>query len=259
MTDLSTLSEPLTQTKLGGLNVQSVLERETFVNILIYGEPGVGKTVLAGSASAVPEMGKCVVIDVEGGTMSLGKLYPGVEVVRIKNMRDMQAVYSELYDMKHGYGTVILDSVTEIQKFSMLQIMKELLQTDATRDPEVPGLREWGKNGEQTRRIVRGFRDLPMNTVMTALARNDKDPRTGMNKVSPSLSGKLSAEVSGFLDIVGYLYTKTVKDEGENRLARLLLTATTDTYVAKDRTGNLEAVMEEPTMSAISQAVWSKP
>jgi hypothetical protein len=106
-------------------------------------------------------------------------------------------------------------------------------------------VREWGKNIEQTRRIVRGFRDLPMNVIFTALANSDKDQKTGKTQVRPYLSGKLASEVAGFMDIVTFLYVK-VKDE---KLMRLLLTRATETHVSKDRSNRLPPLLEEPTMA----------
>ena len=239
--------EVLTQNSLGGLIIQTVQEVPDFINILIYGNPGSGKTVLSGSADAVPEMRKVLFIDVEGGTYSLRKRYPDIDVVRVQSWIDMMNVYSELYAMKHDYSTVVLDSVTEMQKFSMNDIMRKVLEEYPDRDPEVPSVREWGKNIEQIRRLVRAFRDLPMNTIITALAATDKDAMTGKIVTRPSLSGKLAMEVGGFVDIVGYQYTKMVDGE----LTRLLLTSGTDKEVAKDRTDSLPAVLENPTMQTI--------
>lgn len=255
MTSLSELTETevLTKGNLGGLDVLPVSEQRRTANILIYGGPGVGKTVLAGSASVCPEMGKVLIIDIEGGTMSLQNTYPNCDVVRIRDWAEMQKVYDELYEGNHDYGTVVLDSLTEIQKFSMYLIMEELLRSDPSRDPDIPSIREWGKNIEQTRRVVRAFRDLPVNTILTALAKAERNPKTGMTHTSPALSGRLANEVAGFLDIVGYMYMKTV--EGE--IQRLLLTAPTETEVAKDRTGQLPAVLEAPTMAALVSAVFT--
>lgn len=240
---------------LGGLKVQSVSKIPPTLNIMVYGDPGVGKTVLAGSASIVEKMSPVLIIDIEGGTLSLNRDYPGVEVIRIGTWSDMQKVYDELYDGKHGYKTVVLDSITEIQKFSMYGIMKELLKTDPSRDPDVPGMREWGKNIEQVRRLIRAFRDLPINTIITALAKSERDARTGVTKTTPSLSGKLANEVAGFLDIVVYMYTKVVQNEDGAEVKRLLLTQPTDTQVAKDRTGMLPQIIEDPMMQSITDYI----
>lgn len=245
--------EVLTQQTLGGLQVRSVSEQPQTFNLLVYGDSGVGKTVLAGSASMVEEMCPVLLLDVEGGTMSLKNTYPDVDVVRIESWRDMQSVYDPLYDRELPYRTVILDSLTEMQKLSMNTIMRELLNNDPSRDPDVPGMREWGKSTEQIRRLVRGFRDLPTNTIVTALAKQDKDQRTGLTKIQPSLPGKLAAEIPGFLDIVAYYYIKVRNDD----IKRLLLTQPTETQVAKDRTGQLPMVVEEPTMRIFADCIFT--
>lgn len=238
--------------KLGGLQIVSVAERDPWINMLLYGHPGAGKTVLAGSADAVDEMCDVVVVDVEGGTMSLQSFFPQVEVVRVKNFQEMGSVYQELKRMQHPYKTVVLDSLTEIQKMSMQGIMKEVIAKEPERDPEVPSVREWGKNGEQTRAMVRAFRDLPMNVIFTALAIEEKNPKTGLTEFRPSLNGKLSREVSGFMDIVGYVYTKPI----DEKLCRMMLTGTTDTHQAKDRSNRLPQVLQNPSMKTIHDIIF---
>lgn len=240
-------NETLTQATLGGLKVFPVQQRAQFINMLIYGDSGVGKTVLAGSADECPDLRPVLMIDFEGGTESLVRMHPDVQQVRVTTWKEMQAVYNELHRGSHGFSTVILDSLTEIQKFNMYSIMDELVADNPAREIDVPSMREWGRNLEQMRKFVRGFRDLKMNTVFTALKKEDKNEKTGMVTTLPSLSGKLAGEVAAFLDIVGYLYVKQV--EGEE--ARLLLCRKTETIIAKDRTQGLPIVVENPTMQKL--------
>ena len=242
-----TITDTLTAEKLGGLQVHTVADRMAYINLLIYGDPGVGKTVTAASADEVPEMRPVLFIDVEGGTFSIRERYPDVKVVRIETWDQMQDVYDALLKGDHGYRTVVLDSLTEIQKFSMYNIMDFTVAKDPDRDPDIPSMREWGKNIEQIRKLVRAFRDIPMHTIFTALEKSDKDGKTGKVKTKPSLSGKLANEVAGFLDIVGYQYTKVQEDE----LRRFLLTGSHEQYVAKDRSDNLPLTIEAPTMAKI--------
>jgi ABC-type dipeptide/oligopeptide/nickel transport system ATPase component len=244
-------AEVLTPRTLAGLRVERVQQRSQFLNVLIYGESGTGKTTLAGSADAVPQMRPVLVVDIEGGTESLRNTYPEVDTVRVTNWKEMQAVYDTLHSGRHDYNTVILDSLTEIQKFNMYQIMEDLLRDNPDRDPDVPSMREWGKNIEQIRRFVRAFRDLQMHSIFTALDRVEKDPRTGVMNHLPMLSGKLASEVAAFLDIVVYYYTKQVGQGDEAETLRLLLTRKTETIVAKDRSGNLPMIVQQPTMAEL--------
>jgi hypothetical protein len=226
---------------------------------MIYGASGIGKTILAGSADGVPEMRSVLFIDIEGGTESLRSMYPEVQTVRVTTWKEMQNVYNALHAGSSGYNTVVLDSLTEIQKFNMYQIMADLIaqKGDSNRvDPDVPSMREWGKNLEQIRRMVRGFRDLQMHTIFTALERVDKDDRTGMTTIRPSLSGKMADEVAAFLDVVMYYYVKDVKEGDEIVTKRLLLTRKTAQHTAKDRSGKLPTVIEDPTMSMVYKLMY---
>jgi len=233
----------ITKSNLGGLPITKASQGMKHINMLVYGDSGVGKTVLAASAAAVKEMSPVLLLDVEGGTFSIREKYADVDVVRVQTWKDMQAVYDALFN-NLTYKTIILDSLTEIQKFSMYNIMDDLVGREPDRDPDVPGMREWGKNTEQIRKIVRAFRDLECNAIFTALATSDKDAKTGILKTKPSLSGKLKDEVAGFVDEVVFMYKKIMGDD----IKRLLLTSGTDQQVAKDRSDKLPVIIEDPTM-----------
>lgn len=241
-------TEVISPANLAGLPIMKVKEQEPFFNLLLYGEWGVGKTRLAGSADAVAGMRKVLFVDIEGGTLTLRNCYPDVDVLRVKTWDDMQNVYNELFATNcGGYNTIVIDSLTEIQKFNMNDIMRQVIENDSERDPDIPALRDWGKNIEQIRRFVRAFRDLPCNTIFTALVKSEKDNKTGVVTKKPSLSGKLGDEVAGFLDIVLFMYMKEV--DGEQK--RLLLSTSTESIHAKDRSNKLPGVVEEPTMQTL--------
>lgn len=249
---MTTITERrLTPDSLAGLRISPIKDRPKNINLLVYGDSGIGKTVFAGSADLVPEMRPVLMVDVEGGAMSLLKFCPEVEVVRVKTWDELQELYAALYEGNHPYRTVIIDSLTEVQKFSMAQIMKDVITLDPARDPDIPSLREWGKNIEQTRRMVRAFRDLPMNAIFTSLVKEDKDSKTGTVRKEPYLSGKLSKEVAAFLDVVVYMYVKNIQKGDEIVRTRLLLTGATDSTVAKDRSGSLPLTLQEPTMRQV--------
>jgi hypothetical protein len=240
--------------RIGGLPIVRVAEKERLFNMLVYGMPGVGKTVLAGSVTEIEDMSPVLFVDVEGGTMSIADAYPDTEVVRATSFTQLQGLYADLHKGRGGYKTIVIDSLSEMQKFSMGTIMKQAVIDRPDQDPEVPSVREWGKNGEQIRRMVRAFRDLPVNTIFTCLLKSDKDPRTGLNMGKPALPGQLANEISGYFDIVTHMYVKIVKGEA----SRLLLTTQTDSFVGKDRSRKLPAVIIDPTMRTIMDYINNK-
>jgi hypothetical protein len=261
--DLSSLTDPqaavtlpptiLTPETVGGLKVYDIEKRPATYNILIYGEPGVGKTVFAGSASAVENFGPVLVLDAEGGVLSLDMTYPQCKVIRTTSWGEIAKFYGDIYDKKGaGFKTLVVDSLSEIGKVCMNTVMAELLKEHPERDPDVPSVREWGIVLERMRRFIRGMRDLPgVNTIMTAHIYTDKDQQTGVAKNYPSLNGQLRREAAGFFDFVFYMYTLQKKDENQ----RLLMTAPNGKYIAKDRSGRLPVLVENPSMPVVMEYI----
>lgn len=207
----------------------------------MYGDPGVGKTYLAGTAQDHEDTRPVLIIDVEGGTVTL-RHRTDIDVVSVRAITQIKEIYDQLTKEQY-YKTVVIDSLTELQKLDMRDIMRELVSRKPERDPDVPDQREWGKSGEHIRSIVRAFRDLPCNTIMTALAATVQAD-SGAITYHPDLPGKLRAHIPGFMDIVGYMY---VVQDGEVIQRRLQVTPTR-AIRAKDRTGNLGGVVENPSI-----------
>lgn len=229
-----------------------------YFNALFYGHFGVGKTVLAASACEVEDMSPVLVLDVEGGTMPLRKFHPEVEVIRIKSFQDFVKLHGAIRANPEAYKTIVFDSLTEIQKLGMYEVMGRAIrkaeENGEERDPDLPGIGEWGKNIEQTRKVIRAFRDLPCNVIFTALVNVEKSNK-GRNVHKPSLPGKMAGEVGGFLDIVGYMYRADRSEEEGGGTERRLLTMATEEYLAKDRSDNLPPVLVNPTMAEIHRYI----
>ncbi len=231
------------------LGAQSPMESVPFLNDLTYGDPGAGKTFLLGTCAYSDEFSPMILLDIEGGTMTLRHLPPGkVDVVQVRSMDQVVAVCNRLQLQNKGYyKSVGLDSLTELQKLDMNTVMGEFYERDPDKhDKDVPNQRAWGKSGERVRRIIRAYRDLPMHFFATAHVAEREDEKTGRVTMYPSLPGKLRAEVPGFFDVVGHL--RAVQGgEGEG-VGRVLQVAKTDRIVAKDRTGALGDIIHNPTI-----------
>jgi phage nucleotide-binding protein len=219
----------------------------------MYGEPGSGKTHLCGTAADEEDTRPILLIDVEGGSLTLRKRQD-VDVLQVRRMSEVEATHNELFRNPGYYKTVIIDSLTELQKLDMRHVtryIKEHSPNPDRYDDEVPDQRAWGKSGVRMSRIVRAFKDLPCNTIMTCLLateqeKNEKGGETDIVKLYyPSLPGKLRSEIPGYFDIVGFL--KAEADQSGN-IKRSLQVAKTKKVIAKDRTASLGLMVNEPSV-----------
>jgi KaiC/GvpD/RAD55 family RecA-like ATPase len=115
--------------KLAGFAIETCDDSPEWLSMMIYGVPGCGKTVLAGSASVVPEMSPVLFIDCEGGTVSLKRRYPKCHRIRVTNPEAdgsivtdwtlIEKIYQALRKGTYSYQTVVIDSVTELGLIAM--------------------------------------------------------------------------------------------------------------------------------------------
>jgi hypothetical protein len=251
------IPERLTPSTLGGLAVRKPQENLPHLNLMVYGDSGVGKTLLAGTAAFVPELSPVLFVDVEGGTLTLNQFDSTVDidVIRVDKWVNLQKVYDDLYNGKHPYKTVVIDSLTEMQKLAM----NDLLGAGSKIDPasSMPEYKDWNINTEQMRRLVRAFRDLPINTFFSCLAMDQQDPRRESVFIKkPALTKKLANEIPAFFDIVFYMYVKEMR-EGPNK--RLMQTDKSDRVVAKCRVQGVPTILEDPTMELLYDLLIRNP
>jgi phage nucleotide-binding protein len=244
-------SEILTPTSFAGLKIERPdVDAVGKLNMLIYGEAGVGKTWLAGSASRVPSMRNVLYLDAEAGKSTLRE-HPDVEILPCRSWQSYIDVYQALKAGGHLYRTVVLDSLSEILEQCKDQVMVEMKldPENGERDEDIPSIREWGKLQVRLLRLIRLYRDLPMNVIFIAHAERVQ-LKTGKHKWMPMLNGKLQMKVPQIPDIVFFMYNQEV--DGEQR--RLMLTSQTDTAVAKVRGATMPQVIgtdETVTMQTV--------
>jgi hypothetical protein len=220
-----------------------------WLNLLVYGEPGAGKTWLGGTADDDERTRPLLVVDIEGGVTTL-RHRQGVDVVTVRSMPELEKLHNDLYhSIQNGtmhYKTLMLDSLPELADLDMRFIMKEAYGRNPDKvDKDVPSQREWGKSRVHMRTIVRAFRDLPAHTIFTAqlgTLQEEGQP----TKYFPGFAGKLRTEIPGFMDIVGYLYPEI--EPGSGVIVRKLQVQGTRRVVAKDRTSALGTLMENTSV-----------
>jgi hypothetical protein len=246
---------------------------QPYLKMLIYGPYGAGKTTFASTAQDIEPMQNVIFIDAESGSLALSHRQD-IDVIRITNYQQFARVHEFLRlhcqlrdrgDKKKllelaqkanpdateatEYRTVVIDSLTEVQKFVMYMLLGTNIDTaNLEFPPETPQWAEWGQSAEMIRLLVRTFRDLPMHVIFVCSEQEKEDERKRIIR-RPNLPGKLGGEVQGFLDIVGYLATARGGDEDEGLRRRLYITPG-NTFQAKHRFFNAEeGYFDNPSMS----------
>ena len=220
-----------------------VVTQQSTLTALFHGESGVGKSDLA---DTIP--GPRLILDAEGGSEytpswpkqtwnpnfpppgmpgcepHLQQIAPTVRVI-VQDWNTWQRVFYWLLQGQHPFVSVVLDSLTEIQKRCR----------DNIRGTEQMQLQHWGEMLIQMETVIRQLRDLAkspysplMNVILLALTDMSKD------RGRPLVQGQLNIALPGFVDVVGYMSTQQRADG--LGLDRYMLVQPYGTYVAKDRT-----------------------
>ncbi|KKL67218.1 hypothetical protein LCGC14_2137160, partial [marine sediment metagenome] len=247
--------EPTVEEAIGKfpLEIQTLDKMSDFIKIAIYADPGVGKTYFLGTADTDKRLTPALLVDTEGGTLTI-RNKKNIDVVRVRSYDDIVKLIQHLRQPDHSkcshrkWKTIMIDSLSELQK----QIMQEIVRTEynknpSGRDPDVPTMRDWGKNAERVRKVVRAFRDLTgYHIIFTLLQREIKDESSGVTRIKPALPGMLADEIAGFIDIVGYLQIirkteekgddkeKSTKDKDKPTITRQLIVQPITRAIAKD-------------------------
>lgn len=219
------------------------------VKVLVYGGPGLGKTVL--SATMGPGS---VLISNESGNLSLKQRnlerifgvgnptinydLPVIITQTVQDFHDALLWCQSSYEAK-AFHSVGIDSVSEIA---------EVVVNSAKRVAKDPR-QAYGELTEKMETLIRGYRDLQgKNVYMAAKMEPMKDELTGIIRYGASMPGKkLGPAVPYFFDEV---FRLGVGKTPQGETYRFLQTQPDIQYDAKDRSGAL-APVEYPHLGQV--------
>ena len=231
------------------------------INLLAYGDPGAGKTALAGT---IGEEG--LIIALEPGTISAKRLGSKAQQVRCKTYAEFAMILNALRrgtylnpNTGKRFKWIAIDTLTELQQMMIRHIMEQAHKGNPKRSatlPDMPGHQEW----QQTmKRVVHALADLPENVLFLCHAMKEEDEE-GETYVLPDIAGKngtndpttMSRYVCGIVHSYGYLKKKNDKTE-----VRIWIFRPGVHIRAKDRYGVLVPRVEEPNIEAITALIES--
>lgn len=272
--------------------IHALGDYDRWLKMLVYGDYGTGKTRVCGSAVTVPQMCDVLFIDAEAGDLTIAtevdfskQAFEHLSVVRVKDFKTYARVqeflklHCQFRDLNtpeadaqlktleqklfpadqfkpnappKRFRTVITDSLSEVETYSMYQLLGVNDRSRIDEELSSPEWNEFKKNHSQVLRAIRAYRDLPMHVLMTCAASYVQDDAKRMIWM-PALTGKLARQCQGFMDIVGYMYVSS----GENNTKiHSIQVQPTPKINAKCRFSNMKQMgWQNPTMRSILEAV----
>ena len=216
-------------------------------------------------------MCRILFIDVDVGTLSIVDEYGDsgtIDVVDVNEYSDMTAIYRMLrqncqkrdasngHDSADYYNTVVIDTLTELDRHAIAQIQGVRMGQDPLgEESAITEGDTWNRNLSTLTRLMRAMRALPMHVIYVChevAKETSKGSQVYIRR--PNLPGKLMSDVQGFVDVVGYLRRVTEANEQKFKLHiqphRL--------YNAKCRIRGLkQPVLDDPTLADLLQPLQS--
>jgi len=247
-------------------------------NMMIYAEPGEGKTPLLGSVIDCERMMPALLIDCDSGTLSIRKnenlktihLSEMAAQMTLKEKREIspwnciELIYSWLRTGQHNFRTVMLDGGSEIEKHCEMECISYAINTRLTdgknHDPELAELGDYRRIQSRMKRMYMRYRDIitvdgrRVNLIATAHESMKRDDTSGMMTIQPMFLGKGSPMITSVFDIVGRL---AVVDTKEKKEVKCLVCKIVGKARGRDRSGGFkEGYIAEPTMLKVANSIW---
>lgn len=176
-------------------------------SFLIYGPPGTGKTTLANQMKI--EDRPNLMMMAEDGTKAL-RCRP----VHIRKWPDAEAYLQLLVDSQE-YGGGVLDTAEALYEHSRRYHLKKL---EVEHENDAPYGKGWAATRDPFTDWLKRFLSIPDKgaVVISHSTRGTRKSNEGdeVEDVHPNIPGKVLDEVTGAVDVVGYLY----RAKGQNWL-----------------------------------------
>lgn len=219
------------------IKLTTTAESAKFIKCLVYGESGIGKTMLSATAP------KPIIISAEKGLLSLKE--HNIPVILVENHIDLEEAYEFIISDKRskGFQTVVLDSISDIAEAVLAYFKKN--PVDGNTHPQAA----YGSMADSLMPLIKKFRDIPDKHVyFIAKAKRTKDDYTGVTSWMPSMPGQQLGPALPYL--FDFVLPMKAGETDKGVKYRYLQTAADIQWLAKDRSGKLSTI-EKPDLSSI--------
>lgn len=259
--------------------IEPMEEAERYLKFMVYGEYGSGKTLLAASSVQVPAMRDVLLISAESGDRTLKDsdedAFDEIDTIKCHNFKQVSAIVDylrthcrlrdandieglraqeeqyrgEARDEPRKYQTVIIDSISEVEQYALYHLLGVTERTSIIEDVASAEFKEYKQLNIAMKRMLRSFRDLPMH-VMFICAQGYVQDENKRKTYAPQLTGKLSSQVQGFMDLVGFITVMEKQKDGTTPRRMFIQPDPRGRYEAKNRfPAYREAYIEIPDIS----------
>jgi len=236
-------------------------DKVKFLNILVHGDSGVGKTWFAGTMTEAGLKVLHIVLN-EDELLPLDQAgIRGYDYYVITNYeKQLWPLYLSLRKNNPGYEGVVFDGLGDFQQAAKdYELAGDAgvnfkFMEQAMKGGHRMAINNWGNLLEMTRHFLDPFLKLPMHKIITCISEPDEDPKTGRAKIYPGLQGSLQQLIAAHFSVIGYSY---IAHWGADT-HYCLTTQPHESISTKDRT-RLCRVMINPKFQTFLDALDGKP
>lgn len=166
------------------------------MKMMLYGQPGMGKTTLALSAP------KPLLLDFDKGVQRVKRAHlEGVDIVQIDSWRDVEELLDPLQTDLSPYETIVVDTVGKMLDYIITRVC-------GMRNPRI---QDWSDINQKFKGFERQMGQLGKNIIY--IAHRDTRKIQDSEMFVPSLRESNYKDIIANIDLLGYVEMETNKDQ----------------------------------------------